>query len=193
MKKNSLVLGLSILSFAATGQTTWVVDPVHSSVQFEVSHLAVSSVTGDFTGFTGSVITQNDDFNNARISATIDVNSVDTNNLERDKHLKEDDFFNASKYPNITFVSSVFSKEKDNIFTIQGDLTIRDVTKPISLSAEYGGIVSINGQQKAGFTAEGTIDRFDYGLKWDDVLDSGGLIVGEKVDIILKVQLVKKQ
>ena len=151
MKKNSLVLGLSILSFAATGQTTWVVDPVHSSVQFEVSHLAVSSVTGDFTGFTGSVITQNDDFNNARISATIDVNSVDTNNLERDKHLKEDDFFNASKYPNITFVSSVFSKEKDNIFTIQGDLTIRDVTKPISLSAEYGGIVSINGQQKAGF------------------------------------------
>ena len=193
MKKNSLVLGLSILIFAATGQTTWVVDPVHSSVQFEVSHLAVSSVTGDFTGFTGSVITQNDDFNNARISATIDVNSVDTNNLERDKHLKEDDFFNASKYPNITFVSSVFSKEKDNIFTIQGDLTIRDVTKPISLSAEYGGIVSINGQQKAGFTAEGTIDRFDYGLKWDDVLDSGGLIVGEKVDIILKVQLVKKQ
>ncbi len=193
MKKNSLVLGLSILSFAATGQTTWVVDPVHSSVQFEVSHLAVSSVTGDFTGFTGSVITQNDDFNNARISATIDVNSVDTNNLERDKHLKEDDFFNATKYPNITFVSSVFSKEKDNIFTIQGDLTIRDVTKPISLSAEYGGIVSINGQQKAGFTAEGTIDRFDYGLKWDDVLDSGGLIVGEKVDIILKVQLVKKQ
>ncbi len=193
MKKNSLVFGLSILSFAATGQTTWVVDPVHSSVQFEVSHLAVSSVTGDFTGFTGSVITQNDDFNNARISATIDVNSVDTNNLERDKHLKEDDFFNATKYPNITFVSSVFSKEKDNIFTIQGDLTIRDVTKPISLSAEYGGIVSINGQQKAGFTAEGTIDRFDYGLKWDDVLDSGGLIVGEKVDIILKVQLVKKQ
>ncbi len=193
MKKSCLFFFLCLAYYSTAGQTTWVVDPAHSSVQFEVSHLAVSSVSGDFTGFTGSVVTKNDDFNNARINATIDVNSVDTNNLERDKHLKEDDFFNASKYPTITFVSSVCSKTKGNEFTIQGDLTIRDVTKPVSLSAEYGGIVSIDGQQKAGFTAKGTIDRFDYGLKWDDVLDSGGLIVGEKVDIILKVELVKKQ
>ena len=192
MKKYLLLVNSCLFSILCFGQTTWVVDQAHSAVQFEVSHLAVSSVTGTFTGFTGSIISGSNDFQNAKVNATIDVNSVDTNNLERDKHLKEDDFFNAAKYPNITFVSSVFTKNSDNSYTIQGDLTIRNITKPISLTADYGGLVSINGKQKAGFTARGKINRFDYGLKWDDVLDSGGLIVGEKVDIILKVELIKQ-
>lgn len=186
----SLLVGT--IFFSTQAQTTWVVDPTHSSVQFEVSHMTVSSVTGAFTGFTGSVTSKDSDFQNATINATVDVNTVDTNNLERDKHLKEDDFFNAVRYPNISFVSSVFKKNADGSYTIQGDLTIRDVTKPISLSATYGGLVSINAKQKAGFSAKGEINRFDYGLKWDDVLDSGGLIVGETVDIILNIELVKQ-
>lgn len=192
MKKHLSFILLGLIFSTVRGQTTWVVDQTHSSVQFEVSHLAVSSVTGVFTGFTGSIVSNDASFDNARVNATIDVNTVDTNNLERDKHLKEDDFFNAASYPNITFVSSVFKKNADDSFTIQGDLTIRDVTKPISLSATYGGIVSISGKQKAGFSAKGKINRFDYGLKWDDVLDSGGLIVGETVDIVLNIELVKQ-
>ncbi|MEM6524741.1 MAG: YceI family protein [Bacteroidota bacterium] len=192
MKKYLFHVIFGTLSLPALAQTTWVVDPIHSSVQFEVSHLTVSSVTGIFTGFTGSVIDSSKDFDNAKINATVDVNTVNTNNLERDKHLKEDDFFNASAYPNITFVSSVFKRNNDGSYTIQGDLTIRSVTKPISLSANYGGLVSINGKQKAGFTAKGKINRFDYGLKWDDVLDSGGFVVGEMVDIILNIELVKQ-
>ncbi|MEM9858975.1 MAG: YceI family protein [Bacteroidota bacterium] len=192
MKKFLLLSMVSLFSQLLPAQTTWVIDPVHSSVQFEVSHMTVSSVTGVFTGFTGSVISQQENFNNAKINAIVDVNTISTNNLERDKHLKEDDFFNASNYPNITFISSVFKVNSDGSYTIQGNLTMRDVTKPISLAATFGGLVSINGKQKAGFSAKGEINRFDYGLKWDDVLDSGGLIVGETVDIILNIELVKQ-
>ena len=192
MKKFLLLSMVSLFSQLLPAQTTWVIDPVHSSVQFEVSHMTVSSVTGVFTGFTGSVISPQENFNNAKIIAIVDVNTISTNNLERDKHLKEDDFFNASNYPKITFISSVFKANSDGSYTIQGNLTMRDVTKPISLAATFGGLVSINGKQKAGFSAKGEINRFDYGLKWDDVLDSGGLIVGETVDIILNIELVKQ-
>ncbi|MGD1959277.1 MAG: YceI family protein [Fulvivirga sp.] len=192
MKNYSISVLFSVLCFISYGQTTWVVDPAHSSVQFEVSHMTVSSVTGVFTGFTGSVTSSRENFQNAKINASIDVNTVSTNNLERDKHLKENDFFNANTFPNISFISSVFKKNADGTYTIQGDLTIRDVTKPISLSANFGGLVSINGKQKAGFAAKGKINRFDYGLKWDDVLDSGGLIVSETVNIVLNIELVKQ-
>lgn len=192
MKKTCIILILSFISSVSLAQTTWVIDPTHSSVQFDVSHLAVSSVTGFFTSYAGTLTSKKNDFEDSKINATIEVASITTNNLERDKHLKEDDFFNAEKFPEIKFESTSFKKVSDNNYLIEGNLTIRDVTKPVTLDAEFGGIVSINNKKKAGFTATGTIDRFDYGLKWDDVLDNGGLIVGEKVDIILKIELVKQ-
>lgn len=174
----------------ANGQTTWVIDPTHSTIQFEVSHLSVSSVTGLFTSYSGTVTTDGESFNNATANVTIDVASITTNNLERDKHLKEDDFFNAKKYPKISFVSKKFNATENNTYIIEGDLTIREMTMPVVLTAQYGGVISINKAKKAGFTAKGTINRFKYGLKWDDLLDNGGLIVGEEVDIILKLELV---
>lgn len=192
MKKLAIILIFSLLSSYAFCQTTWVIDPTHSSVQFEVAHLTVSSVTGFFTAFTGTLTSKGNDFENAKVNATIEVNSITTNNMERDKNLKEDDFFNAEKYPEIKFSSTSFKKVADNKYRITGDLTIRDVTKSVTLDATFGGIVSISNKKKAGFTATTTINRFDYGLKWNDALDNGGLIVGEDVDITLKVELVKQ-
>lgn len=193
MKKLAIILIISANSFASLSQTTWIIDPAHSSVQFEVPHLTVSSVTGLFTAYTGTLTAEKKNtFEDAQIQAFIDVASITTNNLERDKHLKEEDFFNAKKFPEIKFSSTSFEKTKGNNYLIKGDLTIRDVTKPITLEAVYGGIIAINNKEKAGFEAKGTINRFDYGLKWDDALDNGGLIVGEKVDIILKMELIRQ-
>ena len=192
MKKTCAFLLALLIYVTGYSQTTWVIDPTHSSVQFEVPHLAVSSVTGYFTAYAGTVVTKKNDFENAKITATIETASISTNNMERDKHLKDDDFFNVVKYPEIKFASTSFEKTDNNHYTIKGNLTIRDVTKPVTMEAEFGGIVSIDNKKKAGFNAKTTINRFDYGLKWDDVLDSGGLIVGEKVDIIVKLELVKQ-
>jgi len=131
------------------------------------------------------------DFSNARISAQIEVNSIDTENMTRDKHLREDDFFNVKTYPYINFTSTDFKKTSDNQYTIVGDLTIRDVTMPIELEAVYGGEVLVEDKIVSGFKAKGSLNRFEYGLKWDDVLDSGSLVVSEEVDIVLNLQLVK--
>lgn len=192
MRRTLSIIALCLLVSFSYAQTTWVIDQTHSSIQFEVSHLSVSSVTGFFTSYSGTVTTDGENFNNAKADITIDVASITTNNLERDKHLREDDFFNAAKYPKISFVSKKFNLTENNTYIIEGDLTIREMTMPVILTGEFGGIVSINKVKKAGFTATGTINRFKYGLKWDDLLDNGGLIVGEEVDLILKVELVKK-
>lgn len=193
MKKLLIILTFCFFTnFAIAQSTTWVIDPTHSSVNFEVPHLTVSTVSGYFTDFSGTAFSEGDDFHNAEINAVIDVASITTHNLERDKHLKEDDFFNTNQFPNITFKSNTFRKTEDGSFEIYGDLTIRDITKPVVLEADFAGIVLLDDQKKAGFTAKGKINRFDYGLKWDDALDSGGLIVGEEVDLILNITLVQQ-
>lgn len=192
MRKKIAPVFLALLTTYASAQTTWIIDPTHSSVQFEVSHLTVSSVSGDFTAYTGTLTSKKDNFEDARINATIQAASISTNNLERDKHLRDDDFFAVDQFPEIKFKSTSFKKIGENKYQVTGDLTIRDVTKPVTLETDFGGIVSISNKKKAGFTARGSINRFDYGLKWNDALDSGGLIVGEKVDIILKMELVKQ-
>ncbi len=187
------LLTLLLLPFYGNAQTTWIIDPSHSTVEFEVSHLTVSSVTGYFTSFSGLIESKNDnDFIDSKITATIQVASLTTNNLERDKHLKEDDFFNASKFPEIHFKSTDFKKNGNGNYILSGLLTIRDVTKPIDLQVDFGGVVALDDKKRAGFNATGSINRFDFGLKWDDVLDSGGLIVGEKVNIILKIAATKQ-
>lgn len=193
MKKILFTLILSSFIYFSQAQTTWIVDPTHSSVQFEVSHLTVSSVTGNFTSFSSTVTTPKKNvFDGARITATIQAASINTNNMERDKHLRADDFLNVEEYPEIKFVSTSFEETKDNYYEITGDLTMKGMTKSITLLATFGGIVSINDKKKAGFEARGSINRFDFGLSWDSVLDNGGLIVGEKVNILLNIELVKQ-
>lgn len=192
MKKLTLILSFFFLFFISKAQTTWIVDPTHSSVQFEVSHLAVSSVTGQFTSFSGTILSKKNVFSGAKVSATVQTASITTNNLERDKNLKDEDFFNVEKYPEMQFESTSFEDKGDNMYQITGNLTIKGITKVVTLNAKYGGIVSINNKKKAGFQAKTSIDRFDFGLTWDDMLDNGGLIVGEEVEIILNIELVKQ-
>ncbi len=172
-------------------QNQWKVDPVHSSVQFDVTHLVVSTVTGEFTKFSGTVTTDGDSFENAQVEAVVEVNSINTENMTRDKHLKEDDFFNAAKFPQIKFKSEVFKKIADKEYLVTGDLTIRDVTKKVSMRAVHSGTISTGNKQISGFKASFTVNRFDFNLKWDDTLDSGSLVVGENVDIRMNLELVK--
>jgi polyisoprenoid-binding protein YceI len=189
---NTIACLLLVFSFTAKAQI-WQADINHSSIQFKVTHLVISSVTGDFAKFEAKLTQSNkSDFANAKIDAVIEVSSVDTKNLTRDKHLKEDDFFNIDKYPKMTFISTGFEKIDDKNYKLTGELTIRDVTKTVVLNAVYGGKIKVNGKERAGFSATGKINRFDYDLKWSDTIDSGSLVVGETVEIILNMELVKQ-
>lgn len=192
MKKYSiLTLALVFISFISVAQSKWKVDQVHSGVQFDVTHLVVSTVSGKFTEFSGTVDSEGDSFENAKVAANIEVKSIDTENLTRDKHLKQDDFFNAEKYPQIKFESEVFKKIADNEYLVTGNLTIRDVTKKVSMKAVHSGTITIGNKVVSGFKVNFTINRFHFNLKWDDTLDSGSLVVGEDVNISMNLELVK--
>lgn len=186
----SLLL-LVVLPFSINAQNKWKIDPVHSSIQFDVTHLVVSTVSGKFTEFSGTVETKNESFENAKVEANVDVKSITTENLTRDNHLKEDDFFNAEKYEQIKFKSEYFKKVADNEYLLSGDLTIRDVTKKVSMKAVHTGTITIGDKIVSGFRVNFTINRFDFNLKWDDTLDSGSLVVGENVDIKMNLELIK--
>lgn len=172
--------------------TTWAIDPSHSEVTFKVKHLVISTVTGAFNTFEGSVTTQNDDFDGAQASFSLDVNSINTNSTDRDGHLKSGDFFDAEQYPKLTFSNGVLSKNGDS-YTLQGDLTIRDITKPITLDVELGGIAKDPwGNTKAGFEITGKIARKEWGLNWNAPLETGGVLVGEEVKLALNIQLAQQ-
>jgi polyisoprenoid-binding protein YceI len=171
----------------------WVLDKAHSNVRFSVSHLVVSDVDGSFKSFDGSMTSANPDFTDAVINFTVDVNSINTDNENRDKHLQSDDFFNAAKFPQIKFVSKSFQSLGNNKYKLTGDLTIRDVTKTVSFDVTYGGTVTsaAMGGTHAGFKAKTTINRFDYNLKWDKTTEAGGLVVGKDVEITLNIDMKK--
>lgn len=176
-----------------TTQTKWVLDPSHSEISFKVKHLVVTTLTGKFEKFEGSVESANDDFSNANISFSADVHSISTGNADRDGHLKSDDFFNAEAYPKLSFKANSFTKTGDNEYKLTGDITIRDVTKPIELIAEYGGTaVDPWGNTKAGFEVNGKLKRKDFGLKWDALTEAGGAVVSDEVKLHMNVQLVKQ-
>jgi polyisoprenoid-binding protein YceI len=180
----------SMLTFA---QTNWAFDKAHSKIGFSVSHLVITDVEGNFKEFDASVTTDGDNWENAKIEFTAEIASIDTDNEKRDEHLRSDDFFNAEMYPQLKFVSKSFKKVDGNEYKLVGDLTIRDVTKEVELEVELNGtVVDPWGNTKAGFDLEGEINRFDYGLKWSKALETGGLVVGEDVEIIGKLQLMKK-
>lgn len=171
--------------------TKWVVDKVHTNVLFSVSHLVVSDVEGKFKSFDGSLESDKPDFSDANISFTVDVSSISTDNDMRDNHLKSDDFFNAAKFPQIKFVSTSFQPTGSNKYKLSGNLTIRDVTKPVVFDVTFGGIANAMGGTHSGFKAKTTINRFDYNLKWDKTTEAGGLIVGKDVDITINADFKK--
>lgn len=187
----ALVLVMAISSFA---QTTWVVDNVHSNVKFSVSHLVISEVEGNFRIFSGTVESPKSDFTDATVDFSIDVNSINTDNEMRDKHLKSDDFFNAEKFSAMKFKSVSWKKVDDRNYVLEGDLTIRDVTKRVTFAVLYGGTVKDPwGNVKAGFKGTTTINRFDYGLKWNALTEAGGATVGKDVSITLNLEFTQKK
>ncbi len=173
--------------------TKWALDPAHSEVQFKIKHLVISTVTGTFKVFGGEVSTSTEDFDNASINFSIDTNSVDTNQADRDGHLKSDDFFSTEKYPTMNFVSTSFKKVSGNDYKLVGDLTIRDVTKSVELDVELGGVmVDPYGNTKAGFEVNGKINRKDFGLTWSAVTEAGGVVVSDEVKLHINVQFAKQ-
>lgn len=172
--------------------TNWVIDPTHSAVQFEIRHLMIATLTGRFNEISGTVTT-GENFENATFSFEANVNSVDTNDEKRDAHLKSAEFFDTEKYPKLSFVSTEFNKTGDTKFELKGNLTIRDVTKPVTLTAEYGGTATDPwGNLKAGFALRGKINRKDFGLVWNPTIEAGGIMLSEEVTLIANIELLKK-
>ena len=192
MKKISILL---LAAFAAIGfasaQTDWKLDKVHSSITFTVKHMVISNVTGSFKDFAITMKSAKDDFSDATVQSTIKVASLSTDNNMRDNHLKSDDFFNAEKYPEINFKSTSFEKLSDTKYKITGDLTIRDVTKNVTFDAVLNGTLKTNRGVLSAWKATTSINRFDYNLKWNKTIETGGLIVGQDVTITLNLELNK--
>jgi polyisoprenoid-binding protein YceI len=171
----------------------WKADPVHSEIQFKVKHLMITTVTGYFREFNLEVETEGDDFTKAsKILFTADVNSISTNNAQRDTHLKSPDFFAADQHRELKFEGKGFRKQGAN-YKLYGDLTIRNITKPIEVEVEYGGLITDPwGQKRAGFTVDGQINRKDFNLMWDAVTEAGQVVVSDDISIHCTLELVKQ-
>ena len=171
---------------------TFKIDQAHSDILFKVKHLMITTVTGQFTSFEGEMESTTEDFSDAKISFSADVNSIDTRNEQRNEHLKNDDFFNAADFPKILFQNGSLSKSGDN-YSLTGDLTIRNTTKAVTLQVSYSGKMTDPwGQTKVGFEAEGVIKRKEFGLMWDAVTEAGGVVVSDDVRLILNVQFTQQ-
>jgi polyisoprenoid-binding protein YceI len=171
----------------------WTLDNMHSSVTFKVRHLVISSVTGKFNTYEATVESDKDDFTDARINFSADINSIDTGVEQRDNHLKSPDFFDAASHPKLTFVSTGVEKKSEGEYKIKGDLTIRGVSKPVVLDAEFGGIQNdMYGRTVAGFEMTGKIDRQQFGLHWSAVTEAGSIVAGNDVKISIAAELIKQ-
>jgi len=169
-------------------KTKWAVDPMHSEVQFKIKHLVISTVTGNFKSIDGSVESDGDDFSDAVVDFSLDVNSIDTNQADRDTHLKSADFFDAEKYPKITFQSSSLKSVGGDEYKLTGDLTIKEVTKPVTLDVEFGGTATdFYGNVKAGFEVSGKISRKEFGLVWNGITEAGAIVVGDDVKLFINI------
>ncbi|GAB4029089.1 YceI family protein [Spirosoma gilvum] len=173
--------------------TKWVLDPTHSELGFKIKHLMISNISGSFQQFTVEVETENDDFSTAQIQATAEIASIHTNNEQRDHHLRNSDFFEAETYPQLRFQSTSVEKLDAETFTIYGDLTMKGVRKPVKLTVEYSGITKDPwGGVRVGFTVLGKLNRSDWGINFNGVLETGGLALSEEVKIHSEIQLVKQ-
>ncbi len=173
---------------------TWIIDPTHSEVHFKVKHLMISTVTGTFGTYEGSVETANDeDFTGSKVSFSADIDSISTGQEQRDGHLKSGDFFDAASFPKLTFASTSMEKVDDDTYTVTGDLTIKGTTKQVTLKAEFGGIMGdFYGNTKAGFDISGKINRQDFGLTWGAVTEAGGVVVSDEVRLAFNIQVAKQ-
>ncbi|SEA61839.1 Polyisoprenoid-binding protein YceI [Chitinophaga terrae (ex Kim and Jung 2007)] len=173
---------------------TWKIDPSHSDVQFKVKHLMITTVTGQFAKFDATMETTGNDFSTANITFEADVDSISTQNAQRDQHLQAADFFEAATYPKLTFVSKEVKKVDDDSYKVTGDLTIKGNTRPVELNVEFGGeVVDPYGQTKAGFELSGKINRKDFGLTFHATTETGGLLLSDEVRLLASVQMVKQQ
>ncbi len=172
--------------------TTWKIDPAHSEINFKVKHLLVSTVRGSFDKFDATINTKSEDFSDAIIKFEADTNSINTNNEQRDAHLKSPDFFDAQNHPKMIFESTSVKKISDFELQVKGNLTIRGVTKEVTLDVIYNGIVSgFGGSTVAGFEVSGKINRFDFGLQWNALTEAGGVVVSNEVKIEILAEFNK--
>jgi polyisoprenoid-binding protein YceI len=173
---------------------TYKIDQAHSEITFKVKHLMIASASGRFTQFDATMQSNKEDFSDAIVTFEADAASITTTNEQRDAHLRSDDFFNAEKFPKIIFESTGLKKISDEDYKLYGNLTIRDITKPIELKVTYhGAMVDPWGNSRIGFEAEGKVNRHEYGLKWNAVTETGGLVVGPDVKLHANVELIKQE
>jgi polyisoprenoid-binding protein YceI len=174
-------------------KTKWVIDPVHSEIAFKVKHLMITNIKGVFQEFEASIYTTGDDFMTAEVDFWMNPASVNTGSADRDAHLKGADFFDVENYKEITFTANTYELvDNDSSYELYGDLTIKGITKRIKLDVEFGGVVKDPwGNEKAGFSINGKINRKDWGLNWNAALEAGGLLVSDEVSVSCEVQLLK--
>jgi len=173
--------------------TKWAIDPTHSEIGFKVKHMMFTNVSGKFGTYDATIVTENDDFENATIEFSADINSINTNNVDRDNHLKSADFFDAENHPKLTFKASSFTKKEDHDYELAGDLSLRGVSKPVKFPVEFSGLMKDPwGNTKVGITILSKINRKDWGLNWNSALETGGVLVSDEVRLDIELQLVKQ-
>ena len=171
-------------------QTTWKADPAHTRVRFSATHMLIAEVSGEFREFDGKIVSYNEDFIDAEVTFTAMVGSLDSDNERRDGHLKSDDFFNVEKFPELK-ISGKITKEGDKLYLV-GEMTIRDITKPIKFDVKYNGQINTRRGKKVGFKVTGTVNRFDYDMKFSGAMEAGGLIVSEEIEITVTSELIEQ-
>lgn len=186
----SLLLTALLASFAPA--KTWQIDVPHSSVNFSVRHMVISKATGRFGKFSGSIEFDVDKMQTGSVELTVQMESIDTNDEDRDNHLRSEDFFETAKYPTMTFTSTAVGELKDGTFTLTGDLTIKDVTRSVTFDCDFHGVLEKGprGIARAGFSAITIINRQDYNITWSRTLDAGGLMLGNDVEISIEIEAV---
>ena len=189
-----LLISIFILAYSTVfaQSTNWNIDNSHSSIGFDIDHMVIAEVEGEFSSFEGDFKSDKDDFTDAVITFKVDLSSIDTDNQKRDDHLKSPDFFNVAEYPSMSFTSSSLNKVSGKKYKLKGNLTLHGVTKPVELDVTYGGKINDPwGNTRAGFKLNGSLNRTHYGLTWNKAIEAGGLLVGEEVRITGRFELMK--
>ena len=193
ISKTVVAMAIAIALPVLANADTWQIDPMHSNVEFTVRHMMISNVKGQFQKTSGTITVNGNDPATAKIDATIDASSIDTRVEKRDMHLKSPDFLDVAKYPTITFKSTKVEADGPGKLKVTGDLTLHGVTKPVVLEVETSGPpINVMGNMRAGASATTKINRSEFGLTWNKVLESGGVMVGDEVAISIDVEAIKK-
>lgn len=190
-----LLMALTVFAFAPTAQASmWIIDPAHSNVQFKIQHMMISYVRGSFSELEGTIELNEEDISKSTINVTIATASIDTNNAKRDKHLRSGDFFDVETFPAMTYRSKSISPQEQNTLKVFGSLTLHGITKEVILevTGPTPPVTDPWGNVRRGAQATASLNRKDFGLTWNKVLETGGLLVGDKVKILIEVELIKK-